>query len=169
MAADSSGFLYPWWVGGRLRASKQVVERDEVTPQQSDVAPLVGLTGPERLTGPPTVPASLYWSHSASGLLSPLQPCSLDHVATRTPLTRRLIEASEEVLDPRQHLLVSHGLGAWPTVPHSWPLKVRTSPGGQRARAPSEARSGRDITVCCGPARRPAEAARRLALGIRPR
>jgi hypothetical protein len=42
---------------------------------------------------------------------------------------RRLIEAFEEVLDLRHHLLVSHGLGGLVDVHHHGPLEVRHCAG----------------------------------------
>jgi hypothetical protein len=35
-----------------------------------------------------------------------------------------LIEAFDEVLNLRQHLLIAHGLAAWSTVHHHGPLEV---------------------------------------------
>jgi hypothetical protein len=54
--------------------------------------------------------------HSASGLVSPDHPCWDDYVETRWPLIRipRVdgpVDAFDEVLDLRQHLVIPHGLG----------------------------------------------------------
>jgi hypothetical protein len=65
---------------------------------------------------------------------SPLQPCWLDQVCTRTQFdppaaVGRLIEAFDEVLDLRQRLLIPHGLGRLVDVHHYGPLEVGDGAG----------------------------------------
>jgi len=75
-----------------------------------------------------------YWSHSASGRLSPDHPFLDDQVANPDPIDPHaavggLVEAFAEVLDLRQHLLIPHGLGRPVDVHHHGPLKVGDSAG----------------------------------------
>ena len=81
----------------------------------------------------PTIALASYRSHSASGRLSPDHP-SLEDRSDPNPIDPRatprgLIEAFEEVLDLRQHLLIPHCLGRLVDVHHHCPLEVGDGAG----------------------------------------